>query len=317
MSKAFVDPVTKQLQAGLLGSFYMAYMRQVGFYLIELNSGRLRGGSVRYRRTMQQLEAPPVATDLSIPATPEPVTVTIAVIGQVKAGKSSLVNCLLRGQRAASDVLPLTKDVVRYQLTPDGSANRLVLLDTPGYSDAGATREQIAAAREAARQADLVLLVIAATSPAKQADATVLSELNTWFREQHHLKPPPMIGVVSRIDGLSPLMEWSPPYDWERPVRPKEHAIRDAIDYARQIFGSNLAGIIPVCCAWDQKRVWGIDESLLPLIAVLLGEARAVSLVRSLHTDYDQNKVQLIVSQFIDAGKRIKSTVTEAIRNRL
>ena len=44
------------------------------------------------------------------------VTVTIAVIGQVKAGKSSLVNCLLGEQRAAVDVLPLTQTVQRYDL---------------------------------------------------------------------------------------------------------------------------------------------------------------------------------------------------------
>jgi uncharacterized protein len=317
LSKVFVDPVTKQIQTGLLGSFYVVYMRQVGFYLIELNSGRLRGGSVRYRRTMRLLEG---TTPMGAPAdapVPEPVTVTIAVIGQVKAGKSSLVNCLLGGQRAATDILPLTKDVDRYQLTLEESADRLVLLDTPGYSDAGATRDQIAAAREAVRQADLVLLVMAATSPAKQADATMLAELNGWFREQHRLKPPPVVGVVSRIDGLSPLMEWSPPYDWESPSRAKEHAIRDAVDYARQAMGDGLTGVVPVCCAQDQGRVFGIDEWLLPLITVLLDDARAVSLVRSLHADYDRGKLRVTLSQFVAVGTRIKESVVESVVNAL
>ena len=30
--------------ANLLGAFYTLYLRQAGHYLIELNSGRLRGG---------------------------------------------------------------------------------------------------------------------------------------------------------------------------------------------------------------------------------------------------------------------------------
>jgi predicted GTPase len=314
VSRVFVDPLTRQLQTGLLGSFFTLYIRQVGFYLIELNSGRLRGGSVRYRRTMQQMEATSAAVPVSAPA-PEPVTVTIAVVGQVKAGKSSLVNCLLGGQRAATDVLPLTKDVDRYQLTLEDSHDHLVLLDTPGYSDAGATHEQMLSTREAVRQADLVLLVMAATSPAKQADAAMLEEVNGWFREQHRLKPPPVVGIVSKIDGLSPLMEWSPPYDWESPSRPKEKAIADAVDYARTAVGNGLAGIVPICSARDQGRVYGLEEWLLPLITVLLDEARAVSLVRSLHASYDRTKLQTTVKQVFEAGKRIKDSVMHLLQS--
>ena len=52
------------------------------------------------------------------------------------------------------DVLPLTPTVARYELRLEESKDRLVLLDTPGYSDAGATKEQLAATREAVRHAD-------------------------------------------------------------------------------------------------------------------------------------------------------------------
>lgn len=306
-SKVFVDPVTKQVQNNVFGAFFMLYLRQVGFYLIELNSGRLRGGSGRYRQAMAKLDG--VQGVVSAPSEavlPEPVTVTIAIIGQVKAGKSSLVNCLLGEQRAAVDVLPLTQNVARYELRLEESKDRLVLLDTPGYSDAGATREQLMAAREAVRQADLILLVMAATSPAKQADAKVLAELNGWFREQHRLKPPPVIGIVSKVDGLSPVMEWSPPYDWSRPSRPKEVSIREAVDYARQAAGEGLAAVVPLCTDRERGRVYGIDEWLLPTISLQLDEARACSLVRSLHHDHDRMKAWRVLSQLVQAGRRIK-----------
>ena len=312
-SKILVDPVTKQIQAGLLGSFFTLYMRRVGHYLIELNSGRLRGGAARYRRAMAQLEQGTAGGTPVEKTAPEPVTVTIAIIGQVKAGKSSLVNCLLADQRAAVDVLPLTKDVDRYELQIEESTDRLVLLDTPGYSDAGATREQVDSTREAVRQADLILLVMAATSPAKQADAKMLADLNDWFREQRRLKPPPVIGVVSKIDGLRPVMEWSPPYDWERPSRLKEQSIREAVDYARQSVGAGLRNVVPVCSDRERGRVHGIEEWLLPMIIVQLDEARAVSLVRSLHHDYDGQKLRQTLSQFVAAGRRI----TDAIRKSL
>jgi predicted GTPase len=316
VSKVVVDPVTKQLQAGILGTFFTLYLRQVGKYLVELNSGRLRGGAAAYRKAMRKLEPSPTASGKGVApdvAPAEPLTVTIAVIGQVKAGKSSLVNCLMNDQRAAVDVLPLTRNVDRYELKLEESRDRLVLLDTPGYSDAGATPAQIEATREAVRQADLILLVMAATSPAKQADVAMLTELKSWFRSQNRLKPPPIIGVVSKIDGLRPVMEWSPPYDWEQPSRPKEQSIHDAVEFARQSMGSSLPQVVPVCTDREHRMVYGIEEWLLPLLIVQLDEARAVSLVRSIHRDYDGQKVLKVLSQFAEVGRRIK----DAVRNSL
>ena len=96
------------------------------------------------------------------------------------------------------DVLPLTQDVARYELRLDETHDRLVLLDTPGYSDAGATAEQLKATREAVRQADLILLVMAATSPAKQADATMLSASGRRCRLEDR-RTQPGDGVVAAV----------------------------------------------------------------------------------------------------------------------
>ena len=43
VSKLAVDPLSKELQGSILAAFYMIYIRQVGYYLIEMNSGRLSG----------------------------------------------------------------------------------------------------------------------------------------------------------------------------------------------------------------------------------------------------------------------------------
>jgi predicted GTPase len=89
----------------------------------------------------------------------------------------------------------------------EGQSDRLILLDTPGYNDSGATTEQMNETREAVRDADLVLLVLNACSPGKKTDIETLDALAAWFREKNRLKPPPIVGVVSKIDGLSPVME--------------------------------------------------------------------------------------------------------------
>ncbi|HEY0982438.1 GTPase family protein [Schlesneria sp.] len=307
VSKAFVDPLSEQLQTNILGTFYALFIRQLGFYLIELNSGRLRGGSAAYRAAMRRLEPIPVTDpDNQTTVLPDAVTVTIAVIGQVKAGKSSLVNCMLGEQRAAVDILPLTRDVTRYDLRMNEHSDRLILLDTPGYSDSGATAQQISETFEAVKNADLVLLVMDVRSPAKQADVAILDQLDTWFRERHRFKPPAIVGVVSKIDGLSPIMEWAPPYSWENPQRPKERNIRDALEFVRKTFSDRLASVVPVCSDRENGRVFGIEEYLLPTITLLLDEARACSLVRSLHREYDKQRAWQVVNQLMSVGTKIK-----------
>lgn len=312
------DPLMNLVKSNLLRAFFRFYTQRIGDYLVELNSGRLRGGSSRYRRTMEQIN-PSESTLLAANASGSPespattVTVTIAIVGQVKAGKSSLVNCLLGEQQAAVDVLPLTRDVKRYELTgssvTDRTSDRLILLDTPGYSDSGTTAAQKDAIREAVQQADLVLLVMAASSPAKQSDAEMLADMNRWFLDRHQLKPPPVIGVVSKVDALSPVMEWSPPYQWEEPSRPKEHSIREAVDYVTETWGASLSSVVPVVTDREHGRVYGLEEWLLPTIALHLEDARAVSLVRTLRRGDDQQRIWQVVSQLIQVGRQIRDAV--------
>jgi len=310
VSKLAVDPLSKELQGSFLTAFYLIYLRQVGYYLIEMNSGRLRGGTKRYRAVMDRL-VPGAATTathgMHETLHPGPVDVTIAVIGQVKAGKSSLVNCLLGDQRATVDVLPSTQQVNRYRvdrLGEAGTKEMLTLLDTPGYADAGASEGQFEETLKAVRQADLVLLVMDAKSPAKRADQDVLNRLSAWYTEHPHLKTSPMVGVITKIDALSPLMEWQPPYDWTRPTRPKEESIAGAVNYVRELFGHRLDAVVSVCSDSERQRSYGITEFLIPAMTALLPEARAVSLVKTLHADQDQGKFTQLLMQALSAGRQ-------------
>jgi uncharacterized protein len=309
VSKVAMDPLSKQLQQNVLGAFYGLYVRQAGYYLIELNSGRLRAGSKRYREVMGRLQGDalpkstsPIPEDTSPPQT---TTITIAIIGQVKAGKSSLVNCLLGGQKAVMDVLPATQTVTRYTLTWPERSEQLVLLDTPGYSDAGATPQQLRETSEAVRQAQVFLLVLDVRSPARDADVKTLAALNDWFNAHPRFHPPRLIVVLNKIDGLSPVMEWSPPYDREKPTKPKERNIAAACDYAREIFGTQAVEYIPVCADIEHERQWGISEQLLPAISRHLDAARASSLLRGLHVDYDKNRMRQVVGQVYEAGRKL------------
>jgi predicted GTPase len=295
------------LQQNVLLWFYSAYIHRLGNYLIELHSGRLRVGVVRYRELMaqyqnaQQQTAEQIIVPESIPAQPAVPQVTIAVIGQVKTGKSSLINALLGQQRALVDVLPVATEVTKYELQPANVPTKLVLLDTTGYGNEGPREDQLRATEDACRGADLILLVLHARNPARQADALMLEKLSQWFSQHPEVRMPPVLGVLTHIDLLSPMMEWSPPYDWLNPNRPKEQQIQLALKTAQEQLPGLIAGTVPVCSA--PAKIFGIQEALLPAVAGKLGEARTVGLLRCLQTEADEGKIQKIFQQLVAAGK--------------
>jgi len=53
-SKTIMAPVTKAIQSNILTWFYAAFLQRVGFYLIEMNSGRLRGGKDKFREAFER-----------------------------------------------------------------------------------------------------------------------------------------------------------------------------------------------------------------------------------------------------------------------
>jgi hypothetical protein len=306
----------QMLQQNLLLWFYTAYVHRLGNYLIELHSGRLRVGATRYRELLNKLpptaegqKAQPGPLALQIeqlapkhdPAVDQIKQLTVTLVGQVKAGKSSLINALLGAQLARTDVLPATAGIQRYDLQTPGIPTRFVLLDTVGYGHAGPKEDQLQATREAARQSDLVFLVVHATNPARQADLDTLKDLKAWFAAHPDYKKPPLFAVMSHIDLLSPSLEWAPPYNWEHPSRPKEQSIRQALAAVYEQLGPYVAAIVPVCT--KAGKVYGVEEWLLPAIAQKLDEVHGVAFLRCLHAEADAGKMQKLFHQLLKVGK--------------
>ena len=336
-SRFVVTPVTKDIQANILAWFTVTFIQRVGYYAIELNSGRLAGGAKKFRESMRKLEACSKAEkagegekgsegdgktrpagahprvmpkDSEPPHEPkeqadEPTLVTIALVGQTKAGKSSLVNAILGDQKAKTDILPATSEVTRYRLDWEKTNDHLVLLDTVGFATEGATEKQLKETRQALKDSDLVLFVMNVNTPAREPDREMLETLAHWFETRKELKPVPVLGVLTHIDLLSPAMEWSPPYDWQAGSRPKEVGIRDAVAYNKELFGQTLAGVVPVCADVSRNRVYGVEEYLLPAMTALLDNARASSVLRSLHHELSRDRAQRVVKQLLNAGKAL------------
>jgi len=246
---------------------------------------------------------------------------TIGLIGQVSAGKSSLVNCIIAEADAAVDVLPQTKLVKRYSLPLEQSDSsrkmNIVLLDSPGYGESGADPQQLAEIETALAESDMILLAIDAHSPARSADVQTLKKIADRFEKIPHLKPPPIIAVLTHIDLLPPVREWSPPYNLENPKTPKAKAITEAIDYAKEVFEGSIAGAVAVCSADDQQRRWGITEQLIPILLSQLEEGKSVAILQAFESAIDNGLGPDVWDQIKTAGKGVAKIWLQEKINRM
>ena len=108
-SGVVVNPVIEELKQESLTGIYRAFVLQLGKYLIELNSGRLRVGPTRWRALMEQSRGQFSLSQRTVQQTARPTPdvaeparapLQIVVAGQVKAGKSSLINGLLGDRKS-------------------------------------------------------------------------------------------------------------------------------------------------------------------------------------------------------------------------
>lgn len=114
-----------------------------------------------------------------------------AIVGRPNVGKSSLLNAWSRSDRAIVTDLPgTTRDVVESQLAVGGIPVRV--LDTAGIRETEDKVEKIGVerSRTAAKNADLILLVIDARSGWTAADAEIYEQV----------KSRPIILIINKID---------------------------------------------------------------------------------------------------------------------
>jgi predicted GTPase len=303
-TKVSLNKPWQMLQNNVVLWFYTAFVHRLGHYLIELQSGRLKVGAERYRKLQ---EAYRCTTSIS-----ETQSIHLVLLGQTSAGKSSLVNALLGEQRAFIDQLPATAHAQEYVLRPEGLGVTLRITDTVGYGTQGPTESEWKHTLKLAEQADLVFLVLHARQPGRQVDVEQLTQFDRYFTDHPELLRPAVASVVTHIDLLSPMMEWSPPYDWQQPTRPKEQNIHDAVEATRTQLSSLTACVIPVCTA--PGKIYGIEEGVLPMLATLLNQAKGVALLRVLHREGSEHQVRRVFEQLLAVGKTLVKTVWDQRR---
>jgi uncharacterized protein len=262
LAAGMLDELSTQVQQNLK----LTLLEQVIQVAIDLYGGHLQLSERELAAWREQQQAP--QTEVLQP-------LTVLLLGQVNAGKSSLVNALRRGAVTEVDSLPSTDGFRRYPLElANGTA--LMLVDSPGLDGNVAASDKLLAA---AAQADLLLLVNAANRPAKALDHDFLHRWRDWGSAHPRRLPPPLLLVTTHNDLLPPRGEWEPPYDLAAADKPKAAAILEALEYSHQAIGCTaeepgLALALP-----PAQPTWNVDV-LQDLLLEAAGQARSAQLNR-------------------------------------
>lgn len=238
MNQVFGDlSVTVQL------SLKRALLQEVAAVAIDLYSGRFKASEQELQAYSQKV----TADNQQLAALPlEPVT--IGLLGQVSAGKSSIVNALLGSMVAEVGQIPTTAMAQLYKATI-ADTDILHLLDLAGLDG---NEEHDQALFEQLLKCDAVLWVLKANQPARALDLAFKQRWDAWFAKPEHIsrRPPVIIGVLNQVDRLPPLQEWQPPYELTNPITPKAKLIKEAIDYNRDLL--KLDTIIPLAVGTEK-----------------------------------------------------------------
>lgn len=237
MNQVFGDlSVTVQL------SLKRALLQEVAAVAIDLYSGRFKASEQEIIENQQLVEK-------QVPFAPSLEPIRIGLLGQVSAGKSSIVNALLGSMVAEVGQVPTTAMAQLYKASM-ADTDILYLLDLAGL-DGNEKHDQ--ALLEQLLKCDAVLWVLKANQPARALDLAFKQRWDAWFAKPENIsrRPPVIIGVLNQVDRLPPLQEWQPPYDLENPITLKAKIIKEAVDYNRDLL--KLDTLIPLAVGAERN----------------------------------------------------------------
>jgi len=188
----------------------------------------------------------------------EEESVKIAIVGRPNVGKSSLLNKLLRQERAIVSPIPgTTRDAIDTPLIWEGES--ITLIDTAGIRrrgkvETGLERYSVLRAMRAIGRCDVALLLIDATEGVTDQDAHIAG----YILDEHKS----VVVVVNKWDAIE--KDTYTMVEWTRQVR----ADLKFLDYVSIIYISALTGqrvgqVIPAALAAHEARFMRIPTSEL------------------------------------------------------
>lgn len=255
--------VERAITAGLQGRLGQHVLRDTQVILleevaqaaVELYSGRLKFSDAE----LFEIRLGSELRDQQRLARPDD-PVRILVVGQISAGKSTLINALLGDPAAETDMAATTAQLSAHETEFDGTPCRLV--DTAGLDGSEQMTKTLAAEMA---DADLILWVLRASRPSRAPDHALQAAFDARLASQPARRAPPMVLVASAADTLLP--------DWPYPEHQLPVPAQERLGKAMAAISDDMNGRtpIPVCA---EQPAWNIDT-----VARALGAAMTEALM--------------------------------------
>ena len=215
-------------------------LEEVAHASVELHSGRLRfsdtellaiqlGSEITDRKALTKPDAP----------------LRLLVIGQVSAGKSTLINALAGSDLSETDMAPTTPGLIRHDIELEELPFHVI--DTQGIDGGKATEDAILTQM---RDCDLVLWVIRANRPARAPDVALMQRFRESFAADYRRRMPPLVVAISATDSL--LNGW--PYPENILPEAEKRTVTALVTAVSRDLGAN--SVVPLCA---EEPVWNVD----------------------------------------------------------
>ncbi len=306
--KAAID-ITKQQTSSTMSKDFFAcieykakqiLLEEVVTVAIELYSGRFiintSNISINYiDEKDKKRKAPPLSP------------LRLVLVGQVNAGKSSLVNLLKNEFCAEVDALPSTENTLSYTFTyQDQNIN---LIDIKGLNgDNHSQNNQL----QEMQHADLIIWLLKANQPARDLDIKLLHAFTQYYSDPKNIsrKKPRIIAVLNHIDKLLPEIEYLSLFDLKKSKTKNKKRIKEAMAHNKSLLKPNI--IMPLSIA-ENKPHFGF-EAIKEHLMHEINKARNVQLNRHGNEKIKQNKsAKNNINQVINACKKTIPNVFKAI----
>jgi hypothetical protein len=276
LSKSLFNNAADSIKLWLL----QTYVKKVGYYGIELYSGQMVLDEAAFESHITDYSEQDLQCVQEPSSSLEPLK--LLILGQVKAGKSSLVNALLGEAKAVVDVLPSTNQLTPYVMKREGM-EQAILLDSVGYEDKQNSTQLCKQIEADILNSDFIFLVCKANAAARQSDKQVFDEINRLFQAHIDIAKPPVLVILTHIDQLRPPREWQPPYNIVTPDTTKARSIRQAMEIVATDLQVNLEQVIPVNLK-NEALYYNVEEGVIPTLLANLDEAKRIRYLRCMQS---------------------------------
>ena len=240
------DAVTSGADSGEMKNFSVAIVQQIILEEVARAAVDLHSGHLRFTdEELLKIELGSADLDKRILAQPdEPIR--LLVIGQVSAGKSTVINRLAGSVITETDMAPTTPGLTRHTLDIDGITYSVV--DSQGIDGGDSVAQTVL---EQALECDQLLWIVRANRPARAPDVELLNMIEAAFANRPLQRVPPITVVANAVDQLLP--------QWPYP----EHLLSTEAQ-------ATIAAAIAAICADMSRReaipvvseghIWNVDQ---------------------------------------------------------